>query len=277
MHDSVNGAVTRMTIADDEQNPHRIPAIDRMMHVLEVLERRPAGTTLRELVQMVGVPRSTVYRLLNSLEAHAMAARTADGAYRLGPRLLQFSAAISVDATGFDLMALATPHLEKLCRISGESSRISVFDRGMTLVLATAQGTREYALTAKAGQRLPLHAGAASKILLGSRPEGEQGVLLAEPLQTYTDKTITDPAALKAELSVIRRQGWSHDGGEFSINVHSYGAPVLDSTQRVVAAVSSAYLAGKTPIEADAIRRHVIATAEEISAEILQLGWRTVP
>jgi len=60
MHDSVNGAVTRMTIADDEQNPHRIPAIDRMMHVLEVLERRPAGTTLRDArAGSVGVPRST--------------------------------------------------------------------------------------------------------------------------------------------------------------------------------------------------------------------------
>ncbi|RYE53637.1 MAG: IclR family transcriptional regulator, partial [Hyphomicrobiales bacterium] len=263
MGDGVNGAF-RVTNSEDDQNPHRIPAIDRMMDVLEVLERRPAGASMRELVEIAGISRSTVYRLLNSLEAHAMVTKSDNGSYRLGSRLLQFSAAIAVDATGFDLTSLAGPHLEKLCRISGESCRISVLDRGTTLVLAVAQGTREYALTAKAGQRLPLHAGAASKILLGSLSGPERDALLSHPLQAFTDHTFTDQAALAVELSTIRHQGWSHDGGEFSTNVHSFGAPVLDSAQRVIAAVSSAYLAGKTAEEADAIRRHVIAAAEDI-------------
>jgi len=261
----------------DDEHPHRIPAIDRMMDVLAVLERRPTGTTMRELVDIVGVPRSTVYRLLNSLAAHDMVTKLANGGYRLGPRLLQFAAVIAVDTTGFDLVALATPHLEKLCRLCGESSRISAVDRGMTLVLATAQGTHEYALTAKAGQRLPLHAGAASKILLGSLPAAERDEVLDQPRTAFTARTLTDRQSLLTELETVRRQGWSQDGGEFSINVHAYGAPVFDSRQHVIAAVSSAYLAGKTAAEADRIRRHVIATAEEISAEILSLGWYAGP
>jgi len=258
---------------EDDGHPHRIPAIDRMMDVLAILEQRPMGTTMRELVDMVGVPRSTVYRLLNSLAAHDMVTKLANGGYRLGPRLLQFAAAIAVDTTGFDLVALATPHLEKLCRLSGESCRISAVDHGTTLVLATAQGTREYALTAKAGQHLPLYAGAASKILFSSLPAPERDEVLDQPRTAFTDRTLTDRQSLLEELETVRRQGWSYDGGEFSINVHSYGAPIFDSRQHVVAAVSSAYLAGKTAAEADSIRRHVIATAVEISAEILSLGW----
>src|SRR5690242_5498986 len=57
---------------------HRIPAIDRMMDVLGHLERRPEGSTIRDLVEMLGLPRTTVYRVLNSLQSHEMVRRSAD-------------------------------------------------------------------------------------------------------------------------------------------------------------------------------------------------------
>lgn len=253
----------------DDASPHRSPAIDRMMDVLEVLERRPGGTTLGELTQMVRIPRSTVYRLLNSLEAHEMVSRLPRGAYRLGPRLLRFSVSITVDTAGFDLVALATPHLEKLSRISGEGCRMSVVDRGQTLVLAAAQGSRDYALAVKSGQHLPIYAGAGSKVLLSFMPAEERAALLREPVTSLTPRTITDLAALEAECETIRRQGWSHDGGEFSINVNAYGAPVFDQRQKVIAAVSVSFLAGKPAADAENTRRLVIAAAQDISAELL--------
>src|SRR5690242_17887410 len=67
---------------------HRIPVIDRMMDVLGQLERRDSGLTIRDLVSQLHLPRTTIYRILNTLQMHEMVHRDADGAYHLGRRLL---------------------------------------------------------------------------------------------------------------------------------------------------------------------------------------------
>jgi DNA-binding IclR family transcriptional regulator len=152
---------------------HRIPAIDRMMDVLGLLERRPAGATIRDLVDLLGLPRTTVYRILNSLQSHDMVRRSADGSYTLGPRLLALAARALPGAQDYDLASLSMPHLERLSEELGEGSKISILDSDGALVIAAVQGKREFALTVVPGQRLPLHAGAASKILLASLPEAE--------------------------------------------------------------------------------------------------------
>jgi DNA-binding IclR family transcriptional regulator len=266
------GPVLSEPVADDPASRHRIPAIDRMMDVLDVLLQRPGGATLKDLVEAVHVPRSTIYRILNSLETHEVVRHAPGGLYRLGPRLLQFSAGLATEASGYDLATLATPHLQRLSRTTGESSRVAVLDKGQTLVLATAQGTREFSLTAVAGQHLPVHAGAASKVLLAGLSKAERAAVLEGALTIYTGQTIVDAAKLERECDKIARQGWSEDRGEFSPNVNAFGAPVHDHTNRVIAAISVTFLAGKTDAERDAIRLHVIAGAEAISAEILALA-----
>src|SRR5260370_23901566 len=67
---------------------HRIPVIDRMMDVLFLLEKRTGGATIRDLVDLLRLPRTTVYRILNTLQFHDVVRRSGDGSYRLGPRLL---------------------------------------------------------------------------------------------------------------------------------------------------------------------------------------------
>ena len=67
---------------------HRIPAIDRAVEVLSLLERRLNGATIRDLVDALSLPRTTVYRIVNSLETHGMLRRSGEGCYTLGPRLL---------------------------------------------------------------------------------------------------------------------------------------------------------------------------------------------
>ena len=59
---------------------HRIPVIDRMMEMLFVLERRPDGATIRDFVESLRVPRTTVYRILNTLQRHDVVSRSSQGA-----------------------------------------------------------------------------------------------------------------------------------------------------------------------------------------------------
>lgn len=247
---------------------HRIPVIDRMMDLLAALERRANGATIRELTALLDLPRTTVYRILNTLQLHDMVRRSAEGDYRLGPRLLMLASRAVVDIHGFDLATVARPHLERLSGATGEASKVSVLDGGTVLVCATIEGKREYALTVVPGQRLPLHAGAASKTLLAHMPQEEIDRVLGAPLARHTGLTITDAKRLSRELARVRRQGWAEDKGEYSPSVRAFAAPILDRAGKVIAALSVPFLAGSAPGHVERIRVSVIATAGAIAADL---------
>lgn len=247
---------------------HRIPVIDRMMDVLSQLERRENGLTIRDLVTQLHLPRTTIYRILNTLQMHDMVHRDEGGAYQLGRRLLGLAAHVATGASEVDLVAVAQPHLDKLAADLGEGVKLSVLDKNGVLVLAAAQGRREYALTVAPGQRQHAHAGAGSRLLLSYLGDDELEPWLSQPLAAFTGKTLTDPRRLRSELTRIRRLGWSQDKGETAPSIHAFAAPVFDTRNKMVAALSVPFLAGTEPGRMEEIRLRTIAAAKALSAAI---------
>jgi DNA-binding IclR family transcriptional regulator len=172
------------------------------------------------------------------------------------------------DAHDFDLATLSKPHLDRLAQETGEACKVSVRDGDGILVVAGAQGTREYALTVVPGQRLPLHAGAASKILLAFMPKAELAEFLARPLARYTSRTLADRKRLQAELGKIRRQGWAQDKGEYAPSIHAFAAPIPNRNGQVIAALSVPFLAGASVQHMEKIRVEAIAVAGAIAADL---------
>ncbi len=247
---------------------HRIPVIDRMMDVLAQLERRESGLTIRDLVSQLHLPRTTIYRILNTLQMHDMVHRDDGGAYRLGHRLLGLAAHVATGASEVDLVAVAQPYLDRLGAEVGEGVKLSVLDKNGVLVLAAAQGRREYALSVVPGQRMEAHAGAASKLLLSHLPDTDLAPWLTRTLPAFTTRTITDPRRLKSELTRIRRLGWSQDKGETAPSIHAFAAPIFDTRSQMVAALSVPFLAGTEASRMEEIRLATIATAKALSAAI---------
>ena len=252
----------------DAAMKHRIPVIDRMMDVLAQLERRESGATIRDLVTALKLPRTTIYRILNTLQLHDMVHRDDGGAYSLGSRLLTLASHVAIGAGQVDLAAIAQPIMDQLADDIGEASKLTVIDKDGTLVLATASARREYALSVNPGQRLTAHAGAAGKLLLAYMPEADRKAWLNRPLQSFTPRTLTDPKRLASELTRIRRLGWSQDRGEGVSSVHAFAAPIFDSRNQMVAALSIPFLAGAPPDRMESIRLAAIAAAKDISAAI---------
>jgi DNA-binding IclR family transcriptional regulator len=257
-----------MAAAREAAAKHRIPVIDRMMEVLAQLERRDTGLTIRDLVLQLDLPRTTIYRILNTLQQHDVVHRDMDGAYRLGNRLLSLASHVASGASMVDLAAVAQPLLDGLAHDLGEGVKLSVMDKNTILVVAAAQGKREYALTVAPGQRMEAHAGAASRLLLSYMPEEELRSWFDKPLVAFTPRTITDPRRLRTELARIRRLGWSQDKGETAPSIHAFAAPVFDTRDEMVAALSVPFLAGTGAARMEDIRLATIATAKAISAAI---------
>jgi DNA-binding IclR family transcriptional regulator len=252
-------------MSDAGASKYTIPVIDRMMDVLEQLERRPNGATIRELTALLSLPRTTIYRIVNTLQGHDMLRRDDSGAYHLGRRLLSLASHVATGVSEIDLAAFAQPFLDKLSAEIGEGSKLSIIDQDGILVLAAAQGRRQYALTVAPGQRMPIHAGAASKMLLAHLPPEELAAWLAKPLIAYTSKSLTDPKRLMTELTRIKRLGWAQDRGENAPSIQAFAAPVCDKAGRVVAAISIPYLAGAEASRMEEIRLAAIDAARAMS------------
>jgi len=255
-------------LADDAAAKHTIPVIDRMMDVLTAIEQRSAGLSIRDLASGLALPRTTVYRIVNTLQQHDVLRRDEAGNYHLGRRLLTLASHVASRASDLDLVAICQPHLDRLAGELGEGIKLSIFDGDGILVLAAAQGRREYALTVAPGQRVPIHAGAASKLLLAHLEKEALDYCLTRPLAAYTSRTITDPRRLRSELARIRRLGWAQDKGENAPSIQAYAAPVKTRAGRLVAALSVPFLAGTEPSRMEEIRLAAIETAAAMSSDM---------
>jgi DNA-binding IclR family transcriptional regulator len=247
-------------------NQHTIPAIDRMMGVLAALESQADGASIKSLTASLSLPRSTVYRTLNTLEVHGVVQRDAGGCYRLGRRLITLAAHVPAGTAKLDIAALAQPLLNEVAISAGHSVKLSVIDGQGVLVIAAAQGRRPYALGVTSGQQMPINAGAAGKLLFAFLTEAEQAGWLARPLPAFTSRTVTEPRRLKAEGARIRKQGWAQDRGESAPSIYAYAAPIRDQNGTVIAALSIPFLSGTESDRVEDIRIAVINTAAEISA-----------
>lgn len=246
-------------------NKHTIPVIDRMMDLLAALEQRGSGMTISDLTALLQQPRTSIYRILNTLQQHDMVRRDDAGAYHLGTRLLTLASHVASRASDIDLVAVTQPFLDHLAAELGEGVKLSIIDNEGILVLAAAQGRREYALTVAPGQRMPIHAGAASKLLLAYLEPEELARWINKPLNAFTAKTVTDPKRLRSELTRIRRLGWAQDKGENAPSIQAYAAPIFSKSGRMVAAVSVPFLTGTETARMEIIRIAAIETAEKIS------------
>jgi DNA-binding IclR family transcriptional regulator len=259
------GARTMDDTAGQASAKHTIPVIDRMMEVLGELEHQDDGLTIRALTEALSLPRTTIYRILNTLHRHGMVWRDDGGAYHLGRRLLKLASHVAARVSDIDLAAICQPFMDRLASELGEGIKLSVIDQQGIVVLAASPGRREYALTVAPGQRMPIHAGAASKLLLAHLPPDELDDWLSQPLAAYTARTITDPKRLRAELARIRKQGWAQDRGENEPSIMAFAAPVFSRGGKLEAALSVPFLAGAQPSRMEEIRLAAIATAKAMS------------
>jgi DNA-binding IclR family transcriptional regulator len=155
----------------------------------------------------------------------------------------------------------------------GEAVNLAIFDRGETMNILQEYGTSAITGRNWIVQRTPLHATASGKVLLAWMDVLTLKETFSSALRSYTPHTITEPAALEAELAVVREQGWASTTEEFEVGLNAVAAPVHDATGDVVAAVgvsgpSYRLTVGSFP----EVAHHLVAGAYELSARLGHFG-----
>ena len=224
----------------DLRNAPGSQSLERGLDILEIVEAESGDIGVREIARRLRLSPTIVQRMVTSLARRGYVAKDSETArYRLGFRALALGANSD---QGADYIATARRELERLAHAHSLNGFVSVLNGGRAVYLLAIQAEAPVAIKVAPGSEMPLHSTAAGKVLLGSLSDTEVRKLLGNGrLAAITPHTITDPATLIASLAKVRKQGFAIVVEENIRGVLSVGAPILDRTGKVLAALSVAF------------------------------------
>ncbi len=247
-------------------NPVR--SLAKAVLLLEVLASEPDATP-RRLSEVLGEPRTTVYRLLTGLDALGLVeAGAQSGTWRLGWRLLRLGSAV---IEHLDERPAALPVMGRIHEATEETVFLCVRRGDEAVCIERIDGLRVQSLALRLGGSLPLHAGAAPRTLLAWEPREEWEAYLerAAELDRYTDRTPVTRADLFAELEETLDHGYAVSDEDITPGIGSLGAPIFDYTGHIRAAIS---IGGTRQVLLEDMReeaiRLLVEGAREISAAL---------
>jgi DNA-binding IclR family transcriptional regulator len=252
------------------QRSGSIQSVERAVAVLKLFGESEPELGVSDLARRLKLHKSTVSRLLSTLEAGGFVQQDPrNGRYRLG---LQLATLAGLALTQYELRDIARGLLKELADLTGETTTLSVLDGTEAVNIDQVLSPQPVKHLGWIGRRLPLHCTAAGKPLLAHLPLAIQERYLGGTLTRYTARTLTNPSQLRRELEQIRTQGFALGVEEYEADLNAAGAAVRDYRGDVVASVTVSGPTFRLPPDrllrlADAVRN----TAARISA---QLGHR---
>jgi IclR family acetate operon transcriptional repressor len=206
-----------------------VASVARALALLDELGGAPDGLGVNELARRIGVNASTASRLLATLEAGRMVERAPGGPYRLGLRLVALADGV---LARLDVRDLARPRLRALVDATGETATLSVPGAAEAVTVDFVAAESSVVSVARLGRPSVGHATAAGKVVLAF---GATAGAASGELTRFTDRTITDPDALAAEVERVRARGWAEAAGEREPDLNALAAPVFGRSGELAA------------------------------------------
>ena len=209
----------------------KVPAIEKADKIFKYLYYKESATQA-DISKDLGIPKATTNRLLSVL-TELKYLNLEGREYKIGEKFYFFS---NKHERYTLIKNIAYPYLEELSLKFKETFKISVLDEDKIRSIGKVESSDFIKISVSENAIFPLHAGAASKLLICQLSEGRLNKLLEKTLPKYTENTITDREELKRELLKININKLSFDNMEHSVNIRAVAVPILDSKNRIVAA-----------------------------------------
>jgi len=247
--------------------------LDTALRVTEFLASQEQPQSLAQIAKAFSASKSTVYRHLVTLQRH--------GYVRQDPETSRYEPGIKLVILGetvrrrFQIATAARDELSALRERTGQAVTICGLVDGKLVVLDLLHGRMIIEFNTRPGTQMALHATAHGKVWLAFADPSLLEEVTAGPLESWTPRTIVEPARLRREIDRVRANGWATAPGELITAVNALAAPVFNHRNEMegsIAIVGSTQFIPATP-QADQIEE-VLATARKISKRI---GWREGP
>jgi DNA-binding IclR family transcriptional regulator len=244
--------------------PKTIKVLANADEVLTMLaERGPLAPA--ELGRVIGMPRPSVYRLLEALEVVGLVWIGPQGHAQLGVSNLHLAEAA---LRNVDELRVSRPIMTEIARSSGQTAYFCVPRKTRVICVDWVQGQHVSLMALTPGNSLPLHAGATSRAICASDPSSLESLESQMPLEAFTPFTLTKMEQLVADGREIRQRGYSVSDQDVTIGVAAVGAAIVDSSGDVRGAISVAGLREQILDMADTVGAELVAAAAHIGSAL---------
>lgn len=244
---------------------YSVPVVRNTFRILEELSHAEL-LGLNEITRSTGISKSTVFRILNTLQEMGYVLRD-DGGYRISPALGRLA---GEEASSEALRRLALPLMLDLRDQYGETVNLGVraFDKVTYLEVVPSEFALR--LEERRGASVPAHASALGKAILAFSPrDAVQTLINGRPLEIITRNTISNPDEFLTELKRVRNAGFAFDRGEGSLLAVCIGAPILDAQGNAIAAMSISGPASRfSPRKDSPVIASLLQASSELSLKI---------
>jgi DNA-binding IclR family transcriptional regulator len=205
------------------ERKNTLKSVQKAFNIIEHLKRE-GGKTVTELSNELDMPKSTIQVYLNTLTANKFVVQ--DGStYQIGLRFLEYGMQTLLREPIFPTVK---SKVEDMAEATGELAACFVEELNEAVYIYGKEGDQAIRTELAMGDRDGLHCTASGKAILAYLPEEQiREILSQNPLEERTPHTITDPDALRDELTEIRERGYAYSDGESIEGVRSVAAPVL--------------------------------------------------
>jgi DNA-binding IclR family transcriptional regulator len=236
--------------------------LHRALSVIDAFGYQDWEVSLAELTRRTGLPKPTVFRIVNALVDWGALERVGSG-YQLGVRLFMLGERVPREAS---LREMALPYLEDLYEATHENVNLGVLHGVDVLYLARVQGHRSSDVILRVGDTLPAHSTSSGKALLAFAPRDVVQQVLDAGLSRLTPHTVVMPGMFLKQLKAVAQQGYAVNDEETHKGVVSVAAPVFDREGLAVAAISVTGRAGRVDPHrlAPAVRTATLALGRQL-------------
>jgi IclR family pca regulon transcriptional regulator len=255
--------------ASGEKPEYRVEALAKGLRLLSLFDEQRPTWRVSDLAVAAGLPMPTVYRVVMTLTAEGYLDHLPGGEYRPGVRTLTLGGAA---LRSLDLVALATPRLQRLGEATGETVNLAVLTGDRVLYLIRLRNSDLVTANIQVGSTLPAVHTSIGKLMLAGLDEAE----LHERITDTSFPGQHGPNAklsldeLRQELAQIREQGWAVQDEELAHGLRSVAGPITGTGGRVIAGVNLAVQARDWSTQR--IVRELKPVLLETCAEISQLA-----
>lgn len=247
-----------------------LDSVDLVLRLIELLAaaREPRGVT--DIAGELCISKPRAHRHLRALVRRGYARQDPrTDRYEIGIRVLALGEAVR---ERFDVVGAIRPSMGPLREATGLAVSASALVEGAVTVLEMLQGKTLIDFAIRPGARLDFHASAHGLIALAYGPASLIDEVLSRPLTAWTDRTLTDPDRVRAEVAKVRRQGWATAVDAVQVGVDALAAPVFDHRgdwRGAIAVVGASQTIAQAPSE------RLISLVTDAAAEASRrLGWK---
>jgi IclR family transcriptional regulator, pca regulon regulatory protein len=241
-----------------------VTAFSRGLRIIRCFSAARPSLTIAEVAKAAGLNRATARRLLLTLEADGYASQS-NGRYSLTPRVLDLGYSY---LSALPLDALLYPSLFAVADRFRESCSAGMLDGHDVVWVARAQTShpRVMTLVNRVGSRRPAYLTALGMVLLAGLPDDRlDEYLRTAELRKQTDKTITSPAQLLAEILGVRANGWYLADEPVEYGVRAVAVPVATPEGNTLAISIASH------VPAEVMKTSFLPALKETAAEIQHL------